>query len=64
MPDLVTLGTRVPEDLRHRVKKHCVDVRKDMQDFVREALEEKLSRETAAASGANVVLFRKAPSSD
>jgi ribosomal protein S3AE len=62
MAETVMLGTRIPEELRHRVKKFCVDVRKDMQDFVREALEEKLARESAGHA-ANVFPIRRGPTS-
>ena len=39
---VVQLATRVPVSLLQRVKIHCVTREQTMQDFVREAIEEKL----------------------
>ena len=38
------LATRIPKDLHHRLKLHCVTHEIAVQDFVVEALKEKLGR--------------------
>jgi len=41
---LTQLATRIPQDLRRRLKQHCVTHEITVQDFVVEAIEEKLGR--------------------
>ncbi|HLY39382.1 MAG TPA: hypothetical protein VKU61_15165 [Candidatus Binatia bacterium] len=40
----VTLATRVPQSLRRAVKVHCTERRVQVQDFVMEAIEERLAK--------------------
>ena len=46
----VTLATRVPKELRRAVKIHCTDRRVQVQQFVIEAIEERLAKLTGKAS--------------
>ena len=41
------LATRIPKDLHRRLKLHCVTHEIAVQDFVVEAIEEKLGRKRA-----------------
>ena len=41
---LTQLATRIPKDLHRRLKLHCVTHEIAVQDFVVEAIEEKLGR--------------------
>jgi len=40
------LATRIPKELHRRLKLHCVTHEIDVQDFVTQAIEEKLGRKT------------------
>jgi predicted HicB family RNase H-like nuclease len=40
------LAIRIPKDLHRRLKLHCVTYEIAVQDFVTEAIEEKLGRKT------------------
>jgi len=41
---LTQLATRIPKELHRRLKLYCVTHEIDVQDFVTEAIEEKLGR--------------------
>ena len=45
------LATRIPQDLRRRLKLHCVTREIAVQDFVVEAIEEKLGRKARPKKG-------------
>jgi len=45
------LATRIPKELHHRLKLHCVTHEIAVQDFVMEAIEEKLKRKTGPKKG-------------
>jgi len=45
------LATRIPKDLRRRLKLHCVTHDTSVMDFVVEALKEKLGRKRGAKKG-------------
>ena len=45
------LATRVPKNLHHRLKLYCVTHEIAVQDFVVEAIEEKLGRKTRPKKG-------------
>ena len=47
----VQLATRIPKDLHRRLKLHCVTHEIAVQDFVSEAIEEKLGRKTRPRKG-------------
>ena len=40
----VQLSTRIPKDLQHRLKLHCVETDTSLMDFVTHALRERLDR--------------------
>jgi len=44
---LTQLATRIPKELHRRLKLHCVTHEIDVQDFVTQAIEEKLGRKRA-----------------
>ena len=48
---IVQLATRIPKDLHRRLKLHCVTKDIMVQDFVVEAIEEKLGRKAGAKKG-------------
>ncbi len=48
---IAQLATRIPKDLHRRLKLHCVTHEIAVQDFVVEALKEKLGRETGRKKG-------------
>jgi len=48
---IVQLATRIPKDLHRRLKLHCVTKDIMVQDFVVEAIEEKLGRKAGATKG-------------
>ena len=48
---LTQLATRIPKDLHRRLKLHCVTKDIMVQDFVVEAIEEKLGRKAGAKKG-------------
>ena len=45
------LATRIPKDLRRRLKLHCVTHDTSVMDFVVEAIEEKLGRKAKPRKG-------------
>ena len=45
------LATRIPKELHRRLKLHCVTHEIAVQDFVMEAIEEKLKRKTGPKKG-------------
>jgi len=45
------LATRIPKDLHRRLKLHCVTHEIAVQDFVVEAIEEKLGRKARPKKG-------------
>ena len=45
------LATRIPKELHRRLKLHCVTHEIAVQDFVVEAIEEKLGRKTRLKKG-------------
>ena len=45
------LATRIPKELHRRLKLYCVTHEIDVQDFVTEAIEEKLGRKTRSKKG-------------
>jgi len=45
------LATRIPKDLHRRLKVYCVTHEIAVQDFVVEAIEEKLGRKTGRKKG-------------
>jgi len=45
---LTQLATRIPKDLHRRLKLHCVTHEIAVQDFVTQAIEEKLGRKRGA----------------
>jgi hypothetical protein len=56
---LEPFATRIPADLHYRVNVFRALRQKSIQDFTREAFEEKLAREDALATGSkNIVEFR------
>ena len=48
---IAQLATRVPKELHRRLKLHCVTHEIDVQDFVTEAIEEKLGRKPRPKKG-------------
>ena len=48
---IAQLATRIPKDLHRRLKLHCVTNDIMIQDFVVEAIEEKLGRKAGAKRG-------------
>ena len=48
---LTQLATRIPKDLHRRLKLHCVTCEIAVQDFVVEAIEEKLGRKARPKKG-------------
>ena len=48
---LTQLATRIPKELHRRLKLHCVTHEIALQDFVTEAIEEKLGRKTRPKKG-------------
>ena len=40
----VQLSTRIPKDLQHRLRLHCVETETSQMDFVTHALRERLDR--------------------
>ena len=48
---LTQLATRIPKDLHRRLKVYCVTHEIAVQDFVVEAIEEKLGRKTGRKKG-------------
>ena len=48
---IVQLATRIPKGLHRRLKLHCVTKDIMVQDFVVEAIEEKLARKAGAKKG-------------
>jgi hypothetical protein len=40
------ISTRVPKALHHRMRVHCVTIESLVRDFIVEAIEEKLARDT------------------
>jgi len=48
---LTQLATRIPKELHRRLKLYCVTREIDVQDFVTEAIEEKLGRKTRLKKG-------------
>ena len=49
---LTQLATRIPKDLHRRLKLHCVTHDIAVQDFVTQAIEEKLRRERGSRTKA------------
>jgi predicted HicB family RNase H-like nuclease len=47
------LATRIPKELHRRLKLHCVTHEIAVQDFVTQAIEEKLGRKTRLKKRAN-----------
>ena len=47
------LATRIPKELHRRLKLHCVTHEIAVQDFVTQAIEEKLGRKTGPKTKAN-----------
>jgi len=45
------LATRIPKELHRRLKLYCVTHEIDVQDFVTEAIEEKLGQKTRPKKG-------------
>ena len=45
------LATRIPKELHHRLKLHCVTHDTSVMDFVVEAIEEKLGRKAKPKKG-------------
>ena len=45
------LSTRIPKDLHRRLRLHCVTHDIAVQDFVTQAIEEKLGRKTGPKKG-------------
>ena len=45
------LSTRIPKDLHRRLSPHCVTHEIAVQDFVTQAIEEKLGRKTRPKKG-------------
>ena len=45
---LTQLATRIPKELHRRLKLHCVTHEIAVQDFVTQAIEEKLGRRSAS----------------
>jgi len=48
---LAQLATRIPKDLHRRLKLHCVTHDIAVQDFVTQAIQEKLGRKTRPKQG-------------
>jgi len=48
----VQLSTRIPKDLQHRLKLHCVETETSLMDFVTRALRERLDRRGTRTRGA------------
>ena len=48
---IAQLATRIPKDLHRRLKLHCVTHETALQDFVSQAIEEKLGRKTRPKRG-------------
>src|SRR6266566_7788218 len=46
---IVQLVTRIPKELHRRLKLHCVTHEIDVQDFVTQAIEEKLGRKSTVS---------------
>ena len=49
----VQLSTRIPKDLQHRLKLHCVETDTSLMDFVTHALRERLDRLARISHQAN-----------
>ena len=47
------LSTRIPKDLHRRLRLHCVTHDIAVQDFVTQAIEEKLARKTRPKKGSS-----------
>ena len=50
---IAQLATRIPKELHRRLKLHCVTHEIAVQDFVTQAIEEKLGRKTGPKTKAN-----------
>ena len=48
---LTQLATRIPKELHRRLKLHCVTHEIALQDFVTQAIQEKLGRKTRPKRG-------------
>ena len=48
---IAQLAARIPEDLHRRLKLYCVTHEMAVQDFVTQAIEEKLGRKTRPKKG-------------
>ena len=48
---LTQLATRIPKELHHRLKLYCVTHEIDVQDFVTQAIEQKLARKAGSKKG-------------
>ena len=48
---LTQLATRIPKDLHRRLKLHCVTHEINVQDFVTQAIEQKLARKAGSKKG-------------
>ncbi len=48
----VQLSTRIPMDLQHRLKLHCVETETSLMDFMIRALRERLDRPGSRTRGA------------
>ena len=48
---IAQLATRIPKDLHRRLKLYCVTHEMAVQDFVTQAIEEKLGRKTRPKKG-------------
>ena len=48
---IAQLATRIPKDLHRRLKLHCVTHEIALQDFVTQAIQEKLGRKTRPKRG-------------
>jgi predicted HicB family RNase H-like nuclease len=47
----VQLSTRIPKDLQHRLKLHCVETETSLMDFVSRALRERLGERPTRDGG-------------
>ena len=54
----VQLATRIPKDLHRRAKLHCIETDRSLTEFIVEALEEKMRRDSGGRKTA-----RRPPSS-
>ena len=48
---IAQLATRIPKELHRRLKLYCVTHESDVQDFVTQAIEEKLGRKAKPKRG-------------